>query len=316
MIRIKKYNQFIKESHSFGEWVESVSEDNDDLLNIISQYTQDVDPTVRLANAINILSESQQKELRKRIQDHLSGVEQPQDVDVSVNVDATQIVESVQLSGKNIFKSFLKAITAMGLKEHAIDWSKVPDNFLIYFSFENVDVSKLKLILGRFKSLSMYINSIDYTFNLCSIYFGIKTDMTFEYGFKTGEMTPIGKFSMNKSNLNWLLLLDSPSAAPLKRQLIDLDINKILLFSKIKTEMSKWNPGYAEKKSAPQISNDVITFGYYGVGKWSNGKLDESDFETIKNNFKTWLSKFKWSERILVSVTSSSFWVYFNFKLK
>ena len=59
-----------------------------------------------------------------------------------------------------------------------------------------------------------------------------------------------------------------------------------------------------------------MTFGYYGVGKWDNGKLDVGEFENIKNNFKIWLSKFKWSEKILVSVTNNSFWVYFNFKLK
>jgi hypothetical protein len=121
---------------------------------------------------------------------------------------------------------------------------------------------------------------------------------------------------MNKSTYNWIMLLDSVSSAPLKRQLIDLDINKLSLFSKIKISMSNWNPGYFEKKSAPQITGDIISFGYYGVGKWDNGKLDEAEFQNIKNKFKTWLSKFRWSEKILVSVTNNSFWVYFNFKLK
>jgi hypothetical protein len=318
-MKIKKYNQFIKENvseKSVGEWIESVAKDDDYLMNIISQYTQDIDPTVRLANAINVLNKSQQEELEKKVRDYIDGVDQPQDVEVSANVDSGELMESVQVAGKNIFKSFLKVITALGLKEHTPDWNKTPDSFLIYFLFENVDVAKLKMVLNRFKSLASYSESIDYTQNLCHLYFGIKTDMTFEYGFKTDVESPVGKFSLNKSNFNWILLLDSPSAAPLKRQMIDLDINKILLFSKIKIEMSKWNPGYSEKKSIPQITNDVMTFGYYGVGKWDNGKLDVGEFENIKNNFKIWLSKFKWSEKILVSVTNNSFWVYFNFKLK
>lgn len=193
-MRIKKYNQFIKENlsqESIGEWIESVAKDDDYLLNIISQYTQDVDPTVRLSNAINVLDQSQQEEIRKRVQDHLDGVEEPKDVDVSANVDAGELMESAQISGKNVFKSFLKAITALGLKEHKPDWNNTPESFLIYFLFENVDVAKLKVILNRFKSLSMYIDSIDYTQNICHLYFGIKTDMTFEYGFKTDRKSVV-----------------------------------------------------------------------------------------------------------------------------
>jgi hypothetical protein len=315
-MKIKKYIEFIlesQESQSIGEWIESVSDDY--VLNLVSQYTQDVEPSVRLSNAIDILPDFEKEELSKKVKDYINGVEQSQDVDMVASVDSGELLENVQ-AGRNVFKSFLKLLTAMGLKEHQPDWSKTPQDFLIYFLFENVDMANLKMFASRFKSLDLFINSIDYNVNTSQLYFGIKTDLTFEYGVKTDVVTPIGSFKMNKSTYNWILLLDSPSSAPLKRQLVDLDINKLLLFSKIKTSMSNWNPGYAEKKSAPQITGDVISFGYYGVGKWDNGKLDEGEFENIKNNFKTWLSKFKWSEKILVSVTNNSFWVYFNFKLK
>lgn len=315
-MRIKKYIDFIlesQESQSIGQWIESVADDY--VLNLVSQYTQDIDPSIKLSNSIDILQDFEKEELSKKVKDYIDGVQQPQNVDMVASVDSGELLENVQ-AGRNVFKSFLKLLTAMGLKEHQPDWSKTPQDFLIYFLFENVDMASLKMFAGRFKSLDLFINSIDYNVNTSQLYFGIKTDLTFEYGVKTDVVTPIGSFKMNKSTYNWILLLDSPSSAPLKRQLVDLDINKLLLFSKIKTSMSNWNPGYAEKKSAPQITGDVISLGYYGVGKWDNGKLDEGEFENIKNNFKTWLSKFKWSEKILVSVTNNSFWVYFNFKLK
>jgi hypothetical protein len=315
-MRIKKYIEFIFEGQSqdsVGKWIESISDDY--ILNLVSQYTQDVDPSVRLSNAIDILDEFQKEELYQKVKEYIDGTEEPKEIEVIASVNSNEIFENLQ-AGKNVFKSFLKLLTAMGLKEHQPDWNKTPQDFLIYFLFENVDMSKLKAISSRFKSLDMLINSIDYTVNVCDLYFGIKTDLTFEYGVKTDTISPIGIFKVNKSTHNWLMLLDSVSAAPLKRQLSDLTLSKLQIFSKIKQEMSNWNPGYSEKKSIPQISNDVITFGYYGIGKWDNGKLDSGEFENIKTNFKTWLSKFKWSEKILVSVTNNSFWVYFNFKIK
>jgi hypothetical protein len=35
----------------------------------------------------------------------------------------------------------------------------------------------------------------------------------------------------------------------------------------------------------------VITFGYFGLGKWDNGKIDEDEFLNIKSKFSTWVSK-------------------------
>lgn len=317
-MKLKRFEQFVSgstEDQSIGEWIESVSKEDEYLLNLISHYTQEVDPSVRLANAIDILDNFEKQELYHKIKDHLEGNKQPQSVDIIASVDTEDMLENVQ-GGKNIFQSFLKVITALGLKEHQPDWNKTPQDFLIYFLYENVDVEKFKFVASRFKSIEMFVSSMDYTQNTCHLYFGIKTNGMFEYGVKSDTVIPFGAFRLNKSTYNWLMLLNLVSAAPLKRQLIDLDINKISLFSKIKETMNSFTPGYSEKKSIPQIHGDVITFGYYGVGKWDNGKLDSGEFENIKNNFKTWLSKFKWSEKILVSVTNNSFWVYFNFKLK
>jgi hypothetical protein len=90
----------------------------------------------------------------------------------------------------------------------------------------------------------------------------------------------------------------------LKKELINLDLVKINLLCKIKEEMKKFIPGPSERKSKPQLNGDVFTFSYYGVGKWSNSKMDQTDLENIKSNFKSFLSKYKWSEKVLVSIYS------------
>lgn len=113
-----------------------------------------------------------------------------------------------------------------------------------------------------------------------------------------------------------MVTLDSPSAHSLKKELISLDFNRLLLCGKIKDEMKKFNPGESQHKMKPTINGGVITFGYYGVGNWSNGQLNTEDLTSIKNNFMSFLSKYKWSEKIQISVTANQFWLYLNIKLK
>jgi hypothetical protein len=304
---IKKYIDFIKEN--VGEYIESVSKDDEYLLNIIANYTKDIDPTIRLSNAVNLLSNYDQKSLSKQVEDYLNNDNTIRDDEVSTSVDLTN--ESV--GGKNIFKSFLKVITALGIKESTPDWENINSEFLIYYQY-NIDSSKLKFFLDRFKSLSSFSNLIDG--NTCSLYYGVKCDQTFEYGFLTKEYKPIGMFKVNKSILNYLMTLESPSSNSLKKELIGLDIKKLTLLCNIKKTMKYFNPGYHEKASNPIIKDGIITFGYHGVGKWDNGKLDITDYDNLKINLKTFLSKFRWCDKVMVSISYNSFWVYLNIKIK
>jgi len=320
---IKKYLQFIQESNiegfnTIGEYIEHLSKDDEYALNIISQYTQDIDPTIRLANAINLLDKSKQQFILKSIKDHKSGHEEQKKPSISAYTDVN-LSESneIIMSGKNLFKCYLKVFTALGLKDTKPDWEKTPESFLIYFKTGLIDVNIVKSVMTRYRQFDTFINQINYTHNECQLYFGIKCDSTFEYGIGTeDQIIPIGKFKLTKGILNWILTLDSPSAINLKRELLHLDINKIALFCKIKNEMKNFIPGSSEKKMNPQINGDIITFGYYGIGKWDNGKMDTGELENVKNNFKTFLSKYKWAERVQVSVTSNQFWLYLNIKLK
>jgi hypothetical protein len=63
---IKRYLQFInesikdieKENNSFGEWVEKLAQKDDYILNMVSQHIKEFDPTIRIANAVNLLDDS------------------------------------------------------------------------------------------------------------------------------------------------------------------------------------------------------------------------------------------------------------------
>ena len=169
----------------------------------------------------------------------------------------------------------------------------------------------------RFKSLSRYLDLVDYQQNEVSLYFGIKCDGNFEYGICYDNLLPIGQFKLNQSVIKWILSLESKSAFSLKKELVNLTYSDILILGQIKRDIGTFNPGYFEKKLFPQIKDRVFSFGFYGVGKWDNGQLDQGEFMNIKNNFTTWLISKKWGGKVLISVPQpKSFWFNLHIKLK
>jgi hypothetical protein len=160
------------------------------------------------------------------------------------------------------------------------------------------------------------LDLIDYGKKECGLYFGIKCDGTFEYGIAYDKLNPIGQFKITSSIVKWIITLESKSAASLKKEIVNLSSNDIILLGKIKNDMKDFKPGYFEKESKPTISDKVISFGYYGVGKWDNGKLDEGELMNIKNNFSSWVMSKKWGQKVLISVKPHSFWLYLSIKLK
>lgn len=319
---IKKYLEFIKESedNSFGEWVESHIDD-EYIKNIVSRFTGDIDPTIRLANAINILDENEKSDIKSQINKYLeSGIEE-KEADIITSTETDKLLEQVQgeisVAGKGIFNSFLKALTALGRKETNSNPDKCPDDFLIFYHYDNLLAEEVKIIFNRFKSLSRYTDMIDYGKNEVELYFGIKCNGQFQYGISyDGNLSLIGEFKLSQSTIKWILSLESKSAFSLKKDLVNLSYNDILTLGKIKMDMINFNPGYHEKKSFPTIKDRIISFGWYGVGKWDNGKLDGGELMNVKNNFNTWVMSKKWGTKILVSVNPQSFWLWIHVKLK
>lgn len=317
---IKRFKDFVFENYnveihnSIGEYIEELSLNDKHIQMLSSQFTGDINPSIRLSNAINLLDDLKKVELLKRVENYLNGVEGDTKVSTIIDVDTVDSDSILESYGKSVVNTFFKCLTALGFKESAQQTKEVPNEFLIFFKFNVVESSKLESVFKRFKSL--HAIKIDYTQPNISLYFGIKCDDTFEYGYYYDELNPIGNFKLTKSTFNKLKLSDLKSTSGLRKILVDLNFEDIKLLCKIKTEIEKFNPGYFEQKAAPIVNGRVITFAYYGTGKWDNGKLDIGEFENIKNNFKSYLIKYPWSDKIMMNITANNFWVYIQIKLK
>lgn len=333
---IKRYFQFIFESNvedfeSFGKWIESLSND-EYVLNIVNRYINDynklyggydIDPTIDLSNAVNLLDARTKSEIQKQIEEYLQTGIQEKEPTIMSSTDTTELLaETVQsqsetnVAGKGIFTSFLKSLTALGLKESIPNWSICPEDFLLYYSFDNLNSEKVKQVFERFRSLERYLHLIDYGKNELMLYFGLNCLGQFEYGFQYEQRFPIGQFKLSQSVVKWILSLESKSANSLKKEIVNLNYLDILTIGQIKRDMMLFQPGYYEKKLPPMLRDRVITFGFYGIGRWDNGKLDAGEYENLKQNFTNWLMSKKWGSKVLISVKSESFWVHFHLKLK
>lgn len=311
-----KYLEFLKENeNNLGIWIESLYNDDDYIKNIVNRFISDIGSDIRLSNAINLLTDFEKRDIKKQVDEYLKNgiVEKEPKVLVSAKID-----ESVEVTnaGKSIFTSFLKTLTALGQKEKSADIEKCPSQFLLFYYYPDLSAEDVKSIFSRFKSLSTYLEMIDYGKNETSLYFGLKCDGNLEYGIAYDRLLPIGRFKLSNGVVKWLVSLDSKSAANFKRDIVNLTYNDMILLGKIKSDMVEFKPGYFEKESKPIINDKVITFGYYGVGKWGNGKMDDNDFAEVKNTFTQWILSKKWGNKVLVSVKAHSFWLYLNLKIK
>lgn len=318
---IKRYLDFIKESqingfNSLGEWVESLMDD-EYVRNIVARYTKDSDASIDLSNAINILDDKTKQEIKAQIDYYLENGIEEKEPQFTASTDLEPLTESeITVAGKGIFISFLKSLTSLGQKEAGPSWEKCPDGFLLFYHYPNLQSEDVKQVFSRFKSLTRYLDMVDYQKNETDLYFGIKCDGNFEYGVHYDVLKPIGQFRLSQSVIKWICQIESKSASSLKKELVNLTLADVITLGKIKTDMLTFNPGYHEKKLSPILKDRVISFGYFGVGRWDNGKIDEGELMNVKNNFTTWLLTKKWGSKVLISVKPNSFWLYLHLKLK
>ena len=317
---IKRYLEFIKEDfngfNSLGEWVESLMDD-EYVRNIVARYTKDSDASIDLSNAINILDDKTKQEIKAQIDHYLENGIEEKEPQFLVSTDLEPLTESeITVAGKGIFISFLKSLTSLGQKEIQPSWEKCPDGFLLFYHYPNLQSEDVKQVFSRFKSLTRYLDMVDYQKNETDLYFGIKCDGNFEYGVHYDVLKPIGQFRLSQSVIKWICQIESKSASSLKKELVNLTLADVITLGKIKTDMLTFSPGYHEKKLSPMLKDRVISFGYFGVGRWDNGKIDEGELMNVKNNFTTWLLTKRWGSKVLISVKPNSFWLYLHLKLK
>jgi hypothetical protein len=268
-----------------------------------------IDPTVRVSNIINVMSDMDTEYLFKKVCQHLDGVPEDEEVEVVATNESNEMV-----AGKNVFKSFLRMLAALGLKENKPDWVNTPNDFLVYYQFDGLSFDNIKMVMTRFKSLVPFIERLENN-NDQKLYFGIKLDLTFEYGIYVNDHQYMGRFKMNKANMNWLFTLETSASSSLKRELVDLSIEKMKMFSVIKKNMLTFVPGKYKQKLVPTIKDDIITFSYYGIGRWNSGEIEQEDLDNLKVNFKKWASGFKWSYKAKVNIIAQDFWIKYCIKI-
>ena len=306
---IKKYPEFkkLREYPNLGNWVESLCQNDEFIRSIVGEITRDVDPKVGVSNAVEVLDNSKKLELVNRIQSYLDGVDSTPDITTSVDVDG-KIEESF---GKGIFTTFLKCLTALGLKDNSPSDSPSND-WIVYFEFKNLDPFKVNSVFSRFKSLSQI--DLNFTYDV-SLYFGIKDSLILEYGWFDKTHNQIGKFPISRSVINWIKTSNMKSLTGIRKFLLNISKEDIQIFSKLKSHIQNLEIG-GSKIMIPKISDRVITFGWYGVGKWEDSKMSSENLEVIKDKIRNHILKLKFNEKLLISVTADNFWLYLKIKLK
>lgn len=304
---IKKYFEFSESHNSLGEYIEELSENDEFIRMIVGDYTKEIDSSIRISNAVNVLDDFSKIELLRRVESHLNN--EIGDVDVTASSDVESMDESY---GKNVFSTFLKCITALGIKDIS-PTKNTPDDFIIMFKLDDLDYLRVESTFNRFKSLSSL--GIEYSPDI-ALYIGIKNQLL-EYGYVLkSKLNPIGVFKLNNRNLNWIKNSNLKSLSGIKKSLSNMSSSDIKMMCIIKKEVLKFSPKYTNDVMLPIVNDGIITFGYHGVGNWSNGVLLDQDLIDFKETFKSYLSNFRWSNKVLVNVTPNKFWIVVKIKIK
>lgn len=317
---LKKYLQFIKENFggfdTLGEYIEYLAKDNEYAKHVISEYTKEIDPTVKISNAVNVLDKNTQEIILKLIQDEKSDIRQ--DNEVSVNSYTSTIFnESNQTGGKNIFKCFLKVLSALGQKSCDVNWNLTPSDWICMYTSDLINIDQIKDVMSRYLYFDTFIKSNQSNSKMAKLYYGVTNDLKIEYGININEeKITLGSFLLTQGTYNFMMTLDLKSSSNLKKFLVNFDLSKLNILSKVKYVMKDFFPGQSESKLPPTISGDVITFAYQGLGNWDNGNLDSGEVDNIKNNLRSFLMQYKWSDRVQINVIPSDHWVFINIKIK
>lgn len=324
---IKRYLEFIKENireieqehHTLGEWVEDLCQ-NKEILELIKPYIDDTNPTVRIANTINVLDENKKGYVYKIIHDYLN--DSGKETDVRTFIDYTkENMETDVEAGQNVFRTFLKVITSLGLKDTKPSWANLPDDFLLFFEYKS-DYSSIMDKLQRFSSLSMFKDKLPK--EKCYMYYGIKIvkgerkiELNFNFGFKEdSKIVKIGSFNINNSAFRRLTELESPSSAHLRKELAHLSYDKLKLLGEIASHMKSYHPGDIEDRSF-KVEDGVLEFGYKGLGKWTDGKMDNEERDRLRKDFTDHLLKYKNKHQIEAKLMpDEKSWLRLNVRIK
>ena len=301
---IKKFNLFIKENIEFGEYVEKHMKD-ENINRLILPFIKDVNKDLKVSNIINTLDQNDKNEIKSIIDNYLkNGLSDKQDVDVSA------VVES---SGKGVFNTFLKALSA--LSSNSIS-KKLKKDFLLFYTIDNIEPQLLNEVFNRFKSLSHYISNLDINEKV-SLFYGVNYNLTLEYGLMLQETKYVfGNYKLNNSSVEDLKKTTFKSAQLVKKDLELITFTSLKTISKIVTDSNSIPIIDFKKKADASIIDSNLKFGYYGLGTWKNGEMEEADFLKFKELINNWITKSKWVDKVLYKTYCKDFWFIIELKIK
>lgn len=301
---IKKFNLFIRENIEFGEYVEKQMKD-ENINRLILPYIKDSEKDLKIANAINILDQDKKDEIKNIIDNYLeNGLSNKTDISVST------VIES---SGKGVFNTFLKALSAISATSIV---RKIKKDFLLFYTIEYIEPELLTQIFERFKSLSHYIVDLEVNEKV-SLFYGINYQLTIEYGLMIQETKYVfGNFKLNRTNIDELKNSGFKSAQLIKKDLESIDFSSLQIITKIVKDIDSIPIIDFKKKSDISIINLNLKFGYYGIGTWKNGEMDKQDFTKYKETINKWITKSKWKDNVLYKVYCKDFWFVIEIKIK
>lgn len=304
---IIKYNNFL-EKRSQDIWIEDQCNKDKNILKIVSEYLKDIDPKIRIFNAINTLELSDKNDMIKRINNYLNNVDNSDKFTVSANVE-TNINESY---GENIFSSFLKVITGIGKKDIITNIDNCPDDFLFHIEYDNINVDQFKSVVNRFKSIQLFFDGKD--IKDINIYYGINTNGNLEYGFiLNGKDERLGEFGITQRVLNSLKKSDLKSLSNFKSYIKDFSFIELKKLSHMKKSLLDFDHSmpYSEKSKTKCIDKTLLK-GF----KINDDDLTDEEIEKYKNEFKKFVNTQKWMKNCQIKLINKRDWLYYCIKIK
>lgn len=309
-----KYQDLKSEYGSIGLYVESLLDkcsDKDRFLQVVNKYLVDYNPQIRLSNAIDQIDALDKMILVDEIEREF----------LNLSESLSDEIKSNQFGGKGSFNSFIKVISAMGVKELNRDNKKSSKDYVVLYDCKDLVRDDLIRVLNRYQSLGLAKKTIIEKEGNYGLYYSVKFNqkLYIEYGILVGdEKSKIGEFNLNSSNLKNLLSSKSKILSQFINDFKSIDINKLILLSKIKIEMDKYEPGYYQKKNSSYIDTEkyIVNLDVCGLGEWSGPNCKEGEVEKYKLDFNGWVLSKNWGDLVLTSVSANNFWFKFKIKMK
>jgi hypothetical protein len=312
---IKNFDNFLKENKSIAIEIVTLADNDSYAQSLLSKYCRNFDTSIDLISIVSLLDSELQKEILDKIKKYKTKKEE--DPLIMANTDLNLLESNGKLAGKNLFECFLKILTALNYKNIAVNSELTPKDFLIYLSTNDINYIDIRSVTSRFKYLDIMFEDLKTSTQIAKLYYGLRNDMVMEYGLTYQDTThKIGEFKFKFETYESLLNSSFLALYNFKVHLKNFNYEKLKHFGKIKKAMNNFSPGYCENQSKPTIKDDIMTFGYFGIGRWDDGFMDHNEIQSVKNNLKNYLIQFSWSEDIQLSIVAKEYWLYINIKLK